>query len=75
MVLKKTFQLIILGFIYKLQEKYGLTFIFSVVPAVHGSVYCLRSDYLYSSTQYPLPLHINLCTVFVIKFLIFFQQD
>ena len=31
--------------------------IFSVVPAVHGFVDCLRSGCLYSSTQYPLPLH------------------
>ena len=32
-------------------------FIFSAVPAVHGSVDCLHSGCLYSSTQYPLPLH------------------
>ena len=38
--------------------------IFSAFPAVYGSVDCLCSDCLYSSTQYPLPLHINLCTVF-----------
>ena len=46
---------------------YPTILFFSAVPAVYGSVDCLRSDYPYSSTQYPLSLHINLCTVFVIK--------
>ncbi len=44
--------------LYSYQQTYTIKFFLSsIVPAVYSSVNCLRSDYLYLSKYYPLPLH------------------